>query len=59
MSDIEVKGLDLSTPDSIKKGLNDIVESQKRLAESGRSMTENLDQKAEDLKQISRRMTEI
>jgi hypothetical protein len=59
MSDIEVKGLDLSTPDSIKKGLNDIVESQKRLHESGRSLTENLEQKADDLKKISTRMTEL
>ena len=59
MSDIEVKGLDLSTPDSIKKGLNDIVESQKRLAENGQSLHQNLEQKADDLKAISRRLTEI
>lgn len=59
MSDIEIKGLDTSNPESLKKGLHDLVETQKRLAESGRSLTENLEQKATDLKTISRRLTEI
>lgn len=59
MSDIEIKGLDTSNPESLKKGLHDIVESQKQLAASGRSLTENLTEKAEDLKLISRRLTEI
>ncbi len=59
MSDIEIKGLDLSSPENIKKGLHDIVESQKTLAARGDNMHQQIEKKAEDLKKLSARLTEI
>ena len=59
MSDIEVKGLDLSSPETVKKGLHDIVERQKTLAARGDSMTEQISKKSEELKTLSARLTEL
>ena len=59
MSDIEINGLDLSTPENIKKGLHDIVESQKALAARGDNMHTQIEKKVEDMKVLSARLTEI
>lgn len=59
MSDIEVTGLDLSSPETIKKGLHDIVERQKTLAARGDNMHEQISEKAKEFSKLSARMTEI
>ena len=59
MSDIEVTGLDLSSPETIKKGLHDIVERQKTLAARGDNMHEQITEKAKEFSKLSARLTEI
>mgnify|MGYP003673117705 CR=1 FL=1 len=59
MSDIKIPGLDLSSADSVKKGLHDIVESQRALAARGDAMTSNLEKKVEDMKVLRQRLGEL
>ena len=51
-------GLDLSTPEAAQKALHDIHAEQKRLADSNRSLKENLEAKSADIAKISKALGE-
>ena len=51
--------LDLSTAESAAKAMHDLHASQKDLKRQNRSLRENIDKKAADLKRIQKRMSEL
>ena len=51
--------LDLSTPEKARKAMHDLRTAQKDLKRQNRSLKENIDQKASDLRKIQKRMTEL
>ena len=58
MSELLTDRLDLSTPEKAQKALHDIHAEQKRLAESDRSLKENLEKKTADITAISKSLHE-
>ena len=59
MADILTSKLDLSTAESAAKAMHDLHASQKDLKRQNRSLRENIDKKAADLKKIQKRMSEL
>ena len=51
--------LDLSTAESARKALHDLQSTQRDLKRQNRSLKENIDRKAADLKKIQKRLAEV